>query len=527
MMQPTYGMSLNDLTQNLQPVRTWAALDLGSNSFHLLLARPAGASFVVQERLKEKVQLFGGFSQQRMHQDAQQRGLACLARFAQRLKSVDCSRVFVMGTCALREADNAAEFTAAAEQILQVPVQVISGEYEASLIYGAVAHYASQPDRHRLVIDIGGGSTEIACGHGQNVMASASVNIGCVAFKDRFFSHTRLQAESYRAAKAEAVAVLALNLAKTGIHEQLVQTPLVGVYGTSGTIESIETVLNANGWSRGAITRDAMARLEAAIVEDGWVLEAGLPGLAPDRVDIFPAGVAILSACIEVLSFEQLEYVDVSLLQGIICDKVLYQNGLTKKVEPDLREDSVAQLIQRFSVDTAQARRVARCAEQLYVASDVWWQGDQDCADLLRWAANLHELGVHISARHYHRHGAYIVKHAELAGFNQMQQRILALLVRGHRRSMPGLSFRAFDPDMEVKLLRLVALLRIAVILQRSHKDADMPNVALSVGNDQLTLDCGEGWLAAHPLSYSELLIEQNQQATAGLELVLLNTPGD
>ena len=195
-------------------------------------------------------------------------------------------------------------------------------------------------------------------------------------------------------------------------------------------------------------------------------------------------------------------------------------------MEPDLREDSVAQLIQRFSVDTAQARRVTQCAEQLYVASDDWWQGDQDCADLLRWAANLHELGVHISARHYHRHGAYIVKHAELAGFNQMQQSVLALLVRGHRRSMPGLSFRAFDPAMETKLLRLVALLRIAVILQRSHNDADMPNVALSVDSNQLTLDCGEGWLAAHALSYSELLVEQNQQATAGLELVLLNTPG-
>lgn len=504
-------------------VHTWAALDLGSNSFHLLLARPAGASFVVEERLKEKVQLVGGFVQGRLHPDAQARGLACLARFAQRLRSVEPDHIVVMGTCALREADNVEEFTNAARRILPVPIEVISGDYEAQLIYGAVAHHADAVDEVRLVLDIGGGSTEIAVGKGAHASDSLSVNVGCVAWKDHFFSDDQQLGSQYWRAKQHALDVIGddANHIKSCLDSFASSTGKRRVYGTSGTIESIQTVLNANGWSRGSITREAMARLEKAIGEDNWVLEAGLPGLAPDRVDIFPAGVAILSACLEALDIQELEYVDVSLLQGIICEKVLSHEDMNS----NLKEDSVAQLMTRFTVEPTQAARVAACAAQLYAASAQWWQGDDECADLLRWAATLHELGVHISARHYHRHGAYIVKHSELAGFSQHQQSVLALLIRGHRRSMPGLAFRAFDPELETKLLRLVALLRLAVILQRSHSDQGGPSISLEVTSDTLTLDCGPGWLNDNPLSYKELQVEQRQLATVGLQLVLLNKP--
>ena len=506
--------------------KTWAALDLGSNSFHLLLARPVGASFVVEERLKEKVQLVGGFSEGRMQADAQARGLACLARFAQRLKSIESEKIIVMGTCAFREATNVESFTSAARDILPVPIEVISGDYEAELIYCAVAHYANATDEHRLVLDIGGGSTEFALGSGANTVATLSVNMGCVAWKDQFFTESHLQGTDYWRAKQSAADVInnEIDQIRGALEISRQATTPLQIYGTSGTIESIHTVLNANGWSRGAITREAMVQLENAIAEDGWVLEAGLPGLAPDRADIFPAGVAILSACFDALDIDELEYVDVSLLQGIICDKVLGTKELGSVVV-DLKEDSVAQLTERFAVERTQAARVANCAAVLYAASGDWWQGDTECADLLRWAAQLHELGVHISARHYHRHGAYIVKHAELAGFSQHQQSVLALLIRGHRRSMPGLSFRAFDPELETKLLKLVALLRLAVILQRSHSDEGAPKVSLSVTDEQLTLDCGVGWLAANQLSYKELQVERRQQATAGLELHLLNTP--
>ncbi len=497
----------------------WAALDLGSNSFHMLLVRRTNNGFVVQERLKEKVQLLAGFADQRVQPDAQQRGLDCLARFAQRLKPISRAHISVMGTHALRQAENAADFSAAAQDILQTPVNIISGEYEARLIYRGVSHHLGVDAGRRLIIDIGGGSTELAVGEDVAGEAATSVNMGCVAFRDEYFANAITQAHGYAQAKQAAVNVLQSHLKGSEVLATLQKWPQYMVGGTSGTVESIQMVLRANGWSSGDVNRAAMAQLESAIVDDRWVLEAGLPGLSPDRTDIFPAGVAILSACFDVLQFESLDYVDVSLLQGMISEHLVSDS------QADLRQESVLALAHRFAVDVPQAERVTRCVMALYAQSAPWWAGDETYKDLLFWAAQLHELGVHINPRHYHRHGAYIVKHADLPGFTHEQQSMLALLIRGHRRSMPGLAFRAFDPEPAQKLLRLVALLRLAVILERSHNDADSPKVAISVDEDHVQVSCGPGWLEAHPLSLSELRVERAQQATAGITLELTDAP--
>ncbi len=491
----------------------WAALDLGSNSFHLLIVQPSGASFIVHERLKEKVQLLGGFKDNCIAADAQLRGLACLRRFAQRLRAIPADRIVVMGTYALRQADNVDDFIQAAQEILPVPVQVISGDYEARLIYSAVTHHASTSKQPQLVIDIGGGSTEFAFGFGPAVAAEASVAVGCVAYKDRYFGQNS-QADGFAAAKQGAIATLLAQLGDSSIVSPTLRGADVCVFGTSGTVESIQTVLEANGWSRGCITFEAMQRLEQAIVEDRWVLEAGLPGLPPDRADIFPAGAAILSACFEVLSIETLTYVDVSLLQGIICEQ------LAIDTQRDVREDSVEQLSKRFAIDPHQARRVTVTALNLYGQCEAWCGGSDVHYDFLRWAANLHEIGVHIAARHYHRHGAYVVKHTEMPGFSEHQQSVLALLIRGHRRSMPGLAFRIFDTDEAAILLRIVALLRLAVILERSHSDADSPTVILQTTANRIALSFANNWLANHPLSMRELQVEAEQQGLAGLDLV-------
>lgn len=504
-------LGINPLNRDVR--HAWAALDLGSNSFHLLIVQPQGASFIVHERLKEKVQLLGGFKDDRLAEDAQQRGLACLRRFAQRLAAIPAERLVVKGTYALRRALDTQKFLQAAQQILGVPVEVISGDYEARLIYAAVTHHASTSKAPQLVLDIGGGSTEFAFGFGPNVEAAASVDTGCVAFKDTYFSDVD-QAEGYAAAKRAAKAALAEQLAGGGISAAQLRAVSAQVFGTSGTIESIQTVSEANGWSRGCITHEAMQRLERAIVEDRWVLQAGLPGLPPDRADIFPAGAAILSACFEVLEIEQLTYVDVSLLQGIICEQLVIDT------QRDVREDTVEQLRKRFAIDAEQARRVTTTALGLYDQCGDWCEGGEDYRDLLRWAADLHEIGVHIAARHYHRHGAYVVKHTELPGFSEHQQSVLALLIRGHRRSMPGLAFRIFDSDEARILMRLVALLRIAVILERSHSDAQSPQLVLKASGNRLEVLFENSWLANHPLSLRELEVESQQQALVDLELV-------
>ncbi|MEE4284253.1 MAG: Ppx/GppA phosphatase family protein [Pseudomonadales bacterium] len=496
----------------------WAALDLGSNSFHLLIVQPHGASFIVHERLKEKVQLLGGFKDNCLAEDAQQRGLACLRRFAQRLAAIPAERLVVKGTYALRQAQNTHSFLQAAQEILRVPVQVISGDYEARLIYAAVTHHASTSNAPQLVLDIGGGSTELCFGFGPAVEAAASVDIGCVAFKDRHFSEVD-QAQGFAAAKRAAKNALLQQLADSPISASQLRAASAGVFGTSGTVESIQTVSEANGWSRGCITLEAMQRLERAIVEDRWVLEAGLPGLPPDRADIFPAGAAILSACFEVLEIEQLTYVDVSLLQGIICEQLVIDT------QRDVREDTVEQLRKRFAIDAEQARRVTTTALSIYDQCADWCGGGEEYRDLLRWAANLHEIGVHIAARHYHRHGAYVVKHTELPGFSEHQQSVLALLIRGHRRSMPGLAFRIFDTDEARILLRLVALLRIAVILERSHNDADSPQLRFRAADNRVELIFAQSWLSNHPLSMRELEVESQQQPVVNLELVFADAP--
>lgn len=504
----------DDPSMSVHSTDPFAVLDLGSNSFHLLLVEPEGEEFVVVERLKEKVQLLAGFKDGEIQADAMQRGSDCLARFAQRLRPVRAENIRVIGTCALREATNQEVFTRRAESILGRPVEVVPGTEEARLVYLGVAHHVPL-SASQLVIDIGGGSTEFGWGGGVDAAFTESVYLGCVALTEQHCGDRHVQSSGYRAARAAAVELLSRELDRSELAGK-VRDCVESVYGTSGTIESVAMVLQVNGWTSDNITREGLARLEDAIVADRWVIDAGLPGLAPDRVDIFPAGVAILSACFEVLGLASMRFVDVSLMQGVICDSLLYG-----RAGGDRRDKSVAALAARFDVDRGQAARVAKSAERLFAETQDWWGDDKECGRLLAWAAQLHELGSHIDAKHYHRHGAYIVKHSDLAGFSRVQQSALALLVRGHRRSFPGLAFHAFDAQLADKLKRLVALLRIAAILERSHSDADSPQVALRVAGDTLHLACGEQWLAQHPLSRRELEVETSQLAAAGLALIV------
>lgn len=498
-----------------------AAIDLGSNSFHLLLVRQVGASFVVVERLKEKVQLLGGFVGGRITDAAMQRGLACLARFAQRLQAVPPDRLSMVGTCALRNASNAQDFVAAAAKVLPAPVQIIDGESEAQLIFTGVSHHLGERGQPRLVIDIGGGSTEFACGLGGGADWQAehcvSVDVGCVALTDQFFGGEHTQSAAYAAARNHARRLLEQSLTESLLAAAMVsQSPTV--LGTSGTVESIEATLKANGWCQDEITREGLQKLEAAILNDGLLVEAGLPGLAPDRADIFPAGVAILNAVFEVLNIDQLRYVDVTLLQGIVCENLLMASSQT-----DLKADSIEELAGRFDVDDAQAQRVARSVERLFEQAGEALGLSIEDGQLLQCAAQLHEIGVSINSRHYHRHGGYVIKHSELPGFSETERSMLALLVRGHRRSMPGLAFQAFNPSSAERLLKAVILLRLAVILERSHADAASPAADLAVAGRNLTLGLPPGWLAAHPLSARELEVEARQLATAGF---LLQLPG-
>ena len=485
----------------------FAAIDLGSNSFHLLIARRSVEGFETVERIKEKVQLLAGFDGRALHPDALARGRACLARFAQRLAALPPGSVRVVGTHALREAADPAAFLDAAEALLGVRPEVISGEEEARLVHlGVTRHVGAAMGQPRLVVDIGGGSTEFAWSEdGSEAARVASRKVGCVSLRDWHFDAGRHQAEAFVAALASARNALT----------DLPEAADCQVVGTSGTVESVQGVLAANGWGDEVIGRSGLDELTEAVLSGRWLVDAGLPGLAPERVDIFLPGLAVLNGVFEALGVQSMRYVDVSLQEG-----VLYRafDGEGSRGSPQAR--AIAGLMRRFDVDRAQAARVRRTVLALFDGIDVaWWRDAERWRELLGWAAELHELGKAVDFRHYHRHGAYLLQNADLRAFTAPQQRQLSLLLRGHRRSFPGLAVRAWDADTRHDLVRLLALLRIAVILHRGHVDEGQPEPRAAGEDDGLVLSLPPGWLAGHALSARELEVEAGQLRSAGLEL--------
>lgn len=493
-----------------------AAIDLGSNSFHLLLAQPTPDGFVVIERLKDKVQLLSGFVEGEIRREAFDRGEACMQRFRQRLSAVSRDRIYVRGTQALRQSDNADVFVDNVGAHLGTPVEVISGEEEARLVYLAVERGIAGGGANKLVIDIGGGSTEVVLGSKGVVQEAASLPVGCVALTDKYFKVGAGQQEAFSGALTDARSqLLTLRTQCPGLWS----SERGIVIGTSGTVESVLTVLKANGWIRDTVTREGIDRLRQALVEEQWYVDAGLPGLSPERVDIFGAGAAILCACFEVFEFEEMVYGDVSLLHGIVYAALDELRNDTVQPPGDPAQAGVARLMATFGVDMAQAGRVSRQCSLLYEATRLWWGNDDHWLRLLVWSAELHEIGRRINSAHYHRHGAYVVKNAQIPGISAVDQDRLSLLVRGHRRSLPTLTYQSFDPAMAATLLRLVGLLRIAVILERSHSDLDTPDYTVRCDQGSLHLVFNDAWLETHPLSRSELAVEVAQLKGADVEL--------
>jgi exopolyphosphatase/guanosine-5'-triphosphate,3'-diphosphate pyrophosphatase len=412
----------------------------------------------------------------------------------------------MVGTHALREAANRDAFVAEAERIMGTRLRVIPGEEEARLIYTGVAHHAPfKGDGTRLVIDIGGGSTELAWGTGTRPAELLSCKTGCVSLTDACFRSATDQEAAYRAARARAAAALAPLAGRSGGVE---------VIGTSGTVESVQQVVAANGWGAERITREGLLAVVDAITRGRWLVEAGLPGLAPDRVDIFPAGVAVLDVLFEILDLSSLQWVDASLQQGL-----LFEQFGPGDPAAELQARTVALLQAKFGVDVLQAQRVRRTALALFDQLSGWWAEPSHWRSLLGWAAELHEVGLAVAAGHYHRHGAYVLRHAHMRGFSRPEQSQLALLVRGHRRSFPGLAFAGLETRSGRELTRLLVLLRLAVILERSHSDRDSPRVAASAAGEGMLLELEAGWLAGHPLSRRELEVEAAQLASAGIRL--------
>lgn len=492
------------------PTDNIAAIDLGSNSFHMIIARVVDGHLQVLDRLKEMVQLAAGLDEQQyLTRAARVRALACLGRFSQRLRLIPASQVRVVGTNTLRKARNRAAFLADAEAVLEYPVEVISGVEEARLIYLGVAHTSPLVEGRRLVIDIGGGSTELIIGEGFEPLQLESLYMGCVSMTRRHFAGKRLGESDLCAAE------LAVRLEMEPVLNAYETLGWADAIGTSGTIKAIRDIVVGEGWCREGINREALRRLRAALLGAGDVKAiAERWELSRERASVLAGGFAVLYGVVEALGIDRLAVADGALREGVVYDL------LGRSRQEDVRERTIAMLTRRYTVDNAQAKRVVETARELHQQVGRDWQlDDSRFASDLAWAAWVHEIGLAIAHTHYHKHGGYILQHSDLPGFSRSEQQLIATLVRGHRRKFPLDVFRSLPESLQMPAQLLCVLLRLAVLLHRGHRRQAMPELALKAGRRGLRLGFPAGWLDEHPLTRADLEAEARFLKKAGFKL--------
>ncbi len=490
-----------------------AAVDLGSNSFHLVVARVANDQVRVLDRIRESVALAAGFDGARqLKPETRERALACLARIGQRLREMHPGSVRAVGTSALREAGNAREFLDDARTALGHPIEVISGLEEARLIYSGVAHSLENDGAAtrgtRLVVDIGGGSTELILGSGYEHKRADSLAMGCVSFTQRFFADGRLTEDAYAragtAARQELQTIVEIYRARGW--EQAV--------GASGTILTAHQVLRDLGTTEDALTVRGLRRLIKSTVAAEQISRLSLPGLKPERALQMPGGLAILEAVLDSLGIERMGVASGALREGVLYDL------LGRIRHEDVREQTVTNMMRRYQVDREQADRVERTAlamqEQIAAAFGLRGEGPQQ---YLRWAALLHEIGLSVAWSGYHKHGAYLVENAEMPGFSRDDQRLLAAVILGHRRKLSRDTFKDLGGERTGLGLRLCVVLRLASRLNRSRSRAPLPELLVRGGKGRIGLEFPAGFLDTHPLTRADLAEEAEALRDVGVSL--------
>ncbi len=485
-----------------------AAIDLGSNSFHMVVAKAQNGEIRILERLGEKVQLAAGIDEERkLNEESMQRGLDCLKRFAQLINGMPLGAVRIVGTNALREARNRNEFIVRAEEILGHTVEVISGREEARLIYLGVSHTLADTPGKRLVADIGGGSTEFIIGQRFEPLLRESLQMGCVSYTQRYFRDGKITparyAQAYTAARLEIMSIEHA-LHRLGWDEAI---------GSSGTIRAIGLALKAGGHGNGEVNAEGLSWLKRKLFKLGEVDKIDFEGIKPDRRTIFPAGLAILEAIFDALELQRMDHCDGALREGVLYDL------LGRHHHEDVRERTLSSLMDRYHVDREQAARVERKALRAFdQVAKSWDLKDGVWRELLSWAAKVHEVGLDIAHYHFHKHGAYLIEHSDLAGFSREDQQMLALLVRGHRRNIPKDKFAEFGDD-GIKLIRQCVLLRFAILYHHIRGDQQASQVKLRADGDHLDVIFPEGWLEQNPLTQADF--EQEAQWLTRVGIVL------
>jgi exopolyphosphatase/guanosine-5'-triphosphate,3'-diphosphate pyrophosphatase len=487
-----------------------AAVDLGSNSFHLQIGRAVDGQIYLLDSLREVVRLGAGLTaEKRIDRATQARALEALGRFGERLRGFPRQAVRAVGTNALRVAKNAPQFLREARQALGFPIEVIAGREEARLIYAGVAHSLPLAAHRRLVVDVGGGSTEIIVGTGFEPQLTESLYMGCVSYSLRYFADGRIDKARMRRAE------LAARQELSGIVQSYRATGWQEAVASSGTARSIETILRENGYAQAGITRDGLERLRNLLVKHERADHDRIPGLRANRAPVLPGGVAILGAVLEELDIDALQVSDGALRHGVLYD-------LLGRVEHrgDMREATIAQYMRRYHVDAAQAERVRGLALRVYDALAAAAERDrEDDPDrlMLDWAARVAEIGLSIAHAQYHKHSAYVLSNADMPGFSRMEQLRLARIVLAHR----GKLAKVEDAGPEGADWVPVFALRLASTVLRRRADVKLPWVRVAADAGGFALDLPQSWLDENPLTAAALESEADQWRAVGMKFTV------
>lgn len=485
-----------------------AAVDLGSNSFRLQMARVVDDQLVFHDSLRDMVRLGAGLGKDKQLDAASiERALACLKRFGERLRGLDPHAVRAVATNTFRVAKNAPELLAAAEEALGFPIEIIAGREEARMIFVGVSHGLPFTEQKRLVIDIGGGSTEFIVGEGVEPLEMESLYMGCVSYSMRFFGDGRVTQESLQRAEIAAkTEIQALSSRFSAGHWS-------EAVGSSGTARALGEILRLNGWSDGSITRDGLHKLRADLLKCRDIKKLQLPGLSLERSPSFPGGFAIMSA-----AFDQLNIERMTVANGALREGVLYEL-LGRMQHHDTREATVQRFKRRYHVDRQQGRRVRTLALKLLGQVSHKLEMESALAEqYLTWAARMHEIGISIAHSGYHKHSAYILENADMPGFSRMEQQVLALLVRCQRRGMTKVALPPLSDDR----IPMIMALRLAVLMHRNRQDSPLPEMRLAWSRSNgFRLVMETGWLAQNALTEAALLAEVFYWRDIGISLML------
>ena len=487
-----------------------AAVDLGSNSFRLQVARVADDHLFMHDSLRDMVRLGAGLGKDKVLDQATiERAVECLKRFGERLRGFDPHNVRAVATNTFRVARNAAELVERATNALGFPIEIIAGREEARMIFIGASHSLPPSEGRRLIIDIGGGSTEFVIGQHFEPKETESLFMGCVSYSLRYFGDGKLSPGNFEKAEIAARAEI------QGIRRNYLNTCWDEAIGTSGTARTISQILLLNELSDGSITRSSLDQLKKILLKAKIVSAIQLAGLSPERTPVLAGGYAILSAAFDELGISQMKVTDAALRQGVLYEL------LGRIQHHDTRETTVRQFMRRYHVDTPQTKRVQALALILFKSVVPHLKMEPELASqYLIWACRLHEIGVSIAHTSYHKHSAYIVENADMPGFSKMEQQLLGLLLRAQRRSLAKLPL----PEAQDDRIILIMVLRLAVLFHRNRMDTGVPKLELSLKNGEFQLELPTHWLSDNALTKAELEAEVVYWKDAGLTLRIKNT---